>query len=596
MRTYKQGSEYPKHLGDYTQADFDRMTPKQLVNIIKNFQSFDNFILQTDSYKMTHHLLLPEGMTEAYAYMEPRGGEMPYSVMFGLQYYIKKYLAGVRITPEKIEAARKMNIAHFGFDCFNDKMWYHIWEKHGGMLPLEIKAVPEGTPVAIKNVLMTIRNTDDKCSALTNITETLLLKLWAPNTIAAYARLVRTLIMKYHALSSDAPQWLVNFMHHDFGYRGVSSEETARILGAAALSSGFVGTDTMGALVFCKEYYNEECAGFSVIASEHSVHCSYGARDMEPESYRHIIEEVKRVCANVNPASGVIILSLVSDTYNIYNVVKRIIPGLRNEFIGWTNNHGIPIKIVVRPDSGDPATVLFGYKQNELNIHKFTGKQLLTRIGWGYTTEEQKTVDTIIRVAEDMKISKEEAAELVDKGVVQILMDEFEFTTNSKGFRVLHPQVGVLQGDGVSYKMMQKMYRIMIHLKIDIMNVVFGSGGKYLQAHDRDEQCYATKVIHVIIDGNGICVQKNPITDAGKKSRKGYVKLVRTGLTWKDYITLQSGDPGFDEAIDVLITVFLNGELVVEYDFVDIRANAVIHPSEYEFDIAEFEKLELIEE
>ena len=590
MHSYNQGDRYPKHLGDYTQKDFDIMTPKQLVNIIKNFQAFDNFILQTDSYKMTHHLLLPEGMQEAYAYMEPRGGEMPYSVMFGLQYYIKKYLAGVRITPEKIEAARKMNIAHFGFDCFNDKMWYHIWEKHGGMLPLEIKAVPEGTPVAIKNVLMTIRNTDDKCSALTNITETLLLKLWAPNTIAAYARIVRTLIMKYHAMSSDAPQWLVNFMHHDFGYRGVSSEETARILGAAALSSGFVGTDTMGALVFCKEYYNEECAGFSVIASEHSVHCSYGARDKEPCSYKHIIEEVKRVCADVKPSSGVIILSLVSDTYNIYNVVKRIIPGLRSEFIGWTNNYGIPIKIVVRPDSGDPATVLFGYKQAESNTRKETVVELVNYED-PKSKEEIKTIETADRIAADMKITLLQAAELVDKGVLQILFDEFGFTTNSKGFRVLHSQVGVLQGDGVSYKMMQKMYRIMIFLKIDIMNVVFGSGGKYLQAHDRDEQGYATKVIHVIIDGNGMCVQKNPITDAGKKSKKGYLKLIRTGPTWKDYITLQQGDSGYDTAIDILVTVFLNGYLMVEYDFVDIRVNAQIHPSEYQFDIEEISKI-----
>ena len=134
----------------------------------------------------------------------------------------------------------------------------------------------------------------------------------------------------------------------------------------------------------------------------------------------------------------------------------------------------------------------------------------------------------------------------------------------------------------------------MIRLKLDIMNVVFGSGGKYLQAHDRDEQGYATKVIHVIINGVNMCVQKNPITDAAKKSKKGYLKLVRTGPTWKDYITLQEGDPGFDEAEDVLVTVFLNGELLIEYDFCDLRANAEIHPSEYEFDIAELE-MEILE-
>lgn len=576
MITYNQHNKCTKHFGDYTDAELARMSPQKLIKLIKEFQKSDNLIIMTDSYKMTHHVALPDKLEESYAYLEARGGEMPYTVLTMLQYYIKKYLAGVRITPEKIEEARRKNIAHFGFDCFNADMWYYIWEKHGGKLPLEIKAVPEGTPVAIKNVLVTIKNTDtepDKCAALVNITETLILKLWASNTVATYARLVRTLIKKYHKLTSDAPEFLIDFMHHDFGYRGVSSEETARILGTAALSTGFVGTDTMGALVLAEDYYNEPMAGFSVIATEHSVVCSYGVRDKEPVAYKTIIEKVKKLCADVKPASGVIILSLVSDTYNIYNVCKRILPDLKEEFIGWTNNHGIPIKIVVRPDSGDPATVLFGYHHS------------------GKYAYDIKTLETINRIALDMNISDAEAGELVDKGIMQILMEEFGFTVNSKGYKVLHPQIGVLQGDGVNYKMIQSMYKIMIRQKLDIMNLVFGSGGKYLQAHDRDEQGYATKVIHVIINGEGICVQKNPITDAAKKSKKGYLKLVRTGPTWKDFVTLQSGDPGFEEAEDYLIVVFLNGELMVEYDLADLRKNSDVLPEEIEFTESELEEL-----
>ena len=587
------------HYGDYTQAELDKMSIKKLIRIIKKFQMEDNFITMSDSYKMTHHLLLPDHLQEAYAYLEPRGGEMPYTVLTLVQYYIKKYIAGIRITPEKIEEARQKNIKHFGFDCFNADMWNYIWEKHGGRLPLEIKAVPEGTPVAIKNVLVTIRNTDTEselCGPLPNITETLLLKLWAPNTVAAYARLVMTLILKYHALSYDAPKYLVNFMHHDFGYRGVSSEETARILGAAALSVGFLGTDTMGALTLAEEYYYEDMAGFSVIASEHSVHCAYGGRDMEYESYRNAIAKVK-----VKPASGVIVLSLVSDTYNIYNVCKRILTSLSKEFIGWTNNHGIPLKIVVRPDSGDPATVLFGYyAANPMPA-------LCPEHGTGCNCtkphykagHDKKTLGVITRIAEDMKISEEEAAELVDKGIFNILFEEFGHTINSKGFRVLHPQIGVLQGDGVSYKMMQTMYKIMVrpNIKIDIMNLVFGSGGKYLQAHDRDEQGYATKVIHVIINNEGICVQKNPITDATKKSKKGYLKLVRTGPTWKDYKTLQTGDDGFDEAEDVLQTVFLNGELILDYEFSDLRRNCEIREEEYAIEVdSDIPRVEFIQE
>ena len=595
MITYNQQNKCPKHFGDYTDAELAAMSPQKLIKLIKEYQKTDNLIIMTDSYKMTHHVALPDKLEESFAYLEARGGEMPYTVLTLLQYYIKKYLAGVRITPEKIEEARRKNIAHFGFDCFNADMWYYIWEKHGGVLPLEIKAVPEGTPVAIKNVLVTIKNTDiapDKCAALVNIIETLILKLWASNTVATYARLVRTLIKKYHKLTSDLPEFLIDFMHHDFGYRGVSSEETARILSTAALSTGFVGTDTMGALVLAEDYYNEPMAGFSVIATEHSVVCSYGPRENEPIAYKTIIDKVKKLCADVKPASGIIILSLVSDTYNIYNVCKRILPDLKSEFIGWTNNHGIPIKIVVRPDSGDPATVLFGYKENAENVNRLLAASLLEQPeGAAISKDEQKTVDTIKRIALDMNISNEEAAELVDKGVFQILFEEFGYTVNSKGYKAINPQIGVLQGDGVNYKMMQSMYKIMLRHKHDIMNLVFGSGGKYLQAHDRDEQGYATKVIHVIIDGEGICVQKNPITDATKKSKKGYLKLVRTGPTWKDFVTLQSGDPGFDEAEDYLVTVFLNGELIVEYDLADLRKNSDVLPEEIEFTESELEEL-----
>ncbi len=548
-----------KHYGDYTDAELEKMSIKQLIKIIKHEQANDNFIIMSDSYKMTHHLLLPDGITEAYSYLTSRGGEMPYTVFFGLQYYLRKYVAGVRITPDKIEEARQMNIAHFGFDCFDDAMWYHIWNKHGGVLPLEIKAIPEGTAIKTKNILMDIINTDDKTAALTNITETLLLKLWATNTVGAYDRILKTLIKKYWKLTSDVPEFLIDYMHHDFGYRGVSSEETARLLGCAALTQ-FKGTDTMGALKLAKDYYNESMAGFSVIASEHSVHCSYGKRDKEAEGYAKIIEKVKKKCWNVNPASGIIILSLVSDTYNIYNVSKRILPFLKDAFIGWKNKHGCTIKIVLRPDSGNPQKVLFGINDIDFSVEDYELAQ---------------------RCAVDMNISIEDAIVLIKKGIFEILFDEFGYTINSKGYKVLHSQIGVLQGDGVSYKVISDIYKIMVSKKIDIMNLVFGSGGKHLQAHDRDEQKYATKVIHVIINGKGISVQKKPITDLGKESKCGYLKLKRTGPTWKDYITLQSDDEGYDECENVLNRVFLNGEILIEYDLSEVRKNGEILEIEF---------------
>lgn len=552
-----------KHFGDYTDKQLAQMSTEELVSIIKNAQMDDNFIIMTDSYKMTHWMFMPDGINELWSYMEPRGGEMPYTVFCLLQYYLKKYLCGVRVTPEKIEEARQANIAHFGFDCFNAEMWNYIWEKHGGILPLEICAVPEGTPVAVKNIIMSIVNTDktpNMCAPLTNITETLLMKLWAPNTVAAYVRIIKELMMRYHALSSDAPAFLIDFMHHDFGYRGTNSEESARILGTAAMTQ-FKGTDTLGACKLAKDYYGEEMAGFSVIATEHSIQCAVArGKEGELEAYRQMIRTVKKKAAKFNPPSGVIILSMVSDTYNIYRVCNNILPELADEFIGWKNDNGIPLKIVVRPDSGDPETVLFGDKN---------------------VKEDNVIVQRMVKEYGETLFN---AMAMVEQGVFKILFQRFGSTMNSKKYQMLHPQIGVLQGDGVSLKSISLLYVRMMEERIDSMMLVFGSGGKLLQAHDRDEQKYAIKATHIIVNGESVNIEKDPITDSGKKSKKGYLKLVRKqmsdvpGEEYKNFVTLQSGDPGFDEAVDVLIPIFRNGELLKEYLLPDLRKNAALTP------------------
>ena len=544
-----------KIYGDYTIDYLKTLSHSDLTKIITELQSEDNFIIMTDSYKMTHHLLTPDKLQEVYSYLESRGGEMEYTTLCTLQYYLMKYLAGVRITKEKIEEAREFNIKHFGFDCFDDKLWNHILEKHGGKLPLEIKAVPEGTPIKVKNILMSIRNTDKNCAALTNITETLLMKIWAPNTVATYNRHIKELIMKYCKLTSDVPLEFTKYSHHDFGYRGVSSEETGRICSMAAMTQ-FEGTDTLGGIKLIRDYYNGDMSGYSVIATEHMVVCSYGSRENEMISYRTIINNVKEKYKDVDVPSKTIILSLVSDTYNIYNVCYNILPSLSDEFIGWKNSKGCSIKIVIRPDSGDPESTLFGYK----NPNEF------------------KEYDDIFNaVKEDMFISDELTTELLSKGVFGILFDKFGSSFNSKGYKTLNPQIGVLQGDGISLKTIEKLLIRMYVDKIDTMSLVFGSGGKNLQAHDRDEQKYAIKATHVIVDGNNINVQKKPATDPMKVSKTGYLKLRKFGNTWRDYETISSVDKEkYDETDDFLDLVFLNGEIMKKYTIDDIRENAKI--------------------
>ena len=137
------------------------------------------FPVLTDSYKFSHYKQYPPGTEHVYSYFESRGGKFDNTVFFGLQYLLKRYFEGVVVTREAIEAAREFSSQHFGNEnVFNLEGWEHILNEHGGKLPIRIKAVQEGTPVPVSNVLMTVENTDPKCYWLTNLVETVLVQLW----------------------------------------------------------------------------------------------------------------------------------------------------------------------------------------------------------------------------------------------------------------------------------------------------------------------------------------------------------------------------------------------------------------------------------
>src|SRR5207237_2677566 len=111
---------------------------------------------------------------------------------FGLQYYLKRYLEGQVFTPEDIAEADEFCQVHFGQDgYFNRRGWTELYESWGGKLPVEIKAVPEGTVVPVSNVLLTVENTDPRFPWLTNYLETLLLKVWYPITVATLSREIK---------------------------------------------------------------------------------------------------------------------------------------------------------------------------------------------------------------------------------------------------------------------------------------------------------------------------------------------------------------------------------------------------------------------
>lgn len=343
----------------------------------------DNILLLTDSYKVGHWPQYPEGTTEVYSYFESRGGAYPSTVFFGLQYIIEKYLTRP-FTFDDIEEADALYRAHFGTEnLFNYNGWYNMLSKHGGRLPVRIKAVPEGSVVPVSNVLMTVENTDPEFPWLTNWLETLLSQVWYPTTVATVSWHVRQYILSQ--LERSGTPEAINFKLHDFGFRGVSSVESAGIGGAAHLTS-FMGTDTVPALTFLQDYYYADMAGFSVPASEHSTMTSWG-KDHEVDAYRNMIVKYHDMP----------IVSVVSDSYDIFTACRDLWGGvLKDEVLGMEGT------LVVRPDSGDPPVVVielleilgekFGWERNEKDYKVLNPK---VRLIWGDGLEPN-TIQSIL--------------------------------------------------------------------------------------------------------------------------------------------------------------------------------------------------------
>ena len=458
----------------------------------------NNLILLSDSYKVSHHKQYPPDTRKVYSYFESRGGLYKDVVFFGLQYFLKRYLVGCEVSERDIDEAERLFKLHFGTDkLFNRAGWEYIVEKYDGKLPIEIKAVPEGTPVPYLNVMMTVENTDPKCYWLTNYIETLLVQVWYPCTVATQSREIKKLILKYLERTGDPS--LVDFKLHDFGFRGVSSVESAGIGGAAHLVN-FKGTDTMAALILAEEIYNCPMAGFSIPAAEHSTIVSWG-KDHEADAMENMLNQFPEG-----------LVAVVSDSFNIYEACENIWGGVLRDKV--RNRNGT---LIVRPDSGYPPVV-------------------------------------------------------VEK-VITILGDNFGYSVNTKGYKVLNPKIRVIQGDGVDFEMIDKILDRLKYSGWSADNLAFGMGGALLQKLNRDTQKFAFKCSYVQVGDEGRDVYKEPITDSGKRSKAGKLKLIRKEDGSVDTINTEVG---YEK--DLLETVFLNGEIMKEYTFDEIRKNAQIQP------------------
>lgn len=454
----------------------------------------NNFVLMTDSYKVSHWNLYPQGIQKVHSYLESRGGKFGKTVFFGLQYYIQEYLIGQQVTQAKIDEADEFFKAYFGSDIFNRAGWEYILREHDGKLPLIIRAIPEGTVTKTGTVLMTIENTDPHCAWLVNYTETLLMKVWGAITVATQSFHIALGIRGFLERTGDNGG--LPFKCHCFGYRGVFTEEQAAIAGGAHLLS-FMGTDTLAAIRFLKQYYGAGMTGFSIPATEHSIICSFGGRENERDAFANLLEKYPKG-----------LIACVSDTYDIYNACENLWGGEFREQI--LAREGV---LVIRLDSGDYFEVA--------------------------------------------------------PKCLEILWNKFGGTVNEKGFKVLDPHVRIIQGDGMDHDSILALYAKLEELGWSADNLAVGSGGGLLQKMNRDTLKFAIKCSAVLINDEWIDVFKDPITDPGKRSKRGRYKTVeKAGEIFSVPNTYDA--PG---STDLMETVFENGEMKKSYSYDEIKVN-----------------------
>ncbi|MHB1087223.1 MAG: nicotinate phosphoribosyltransferase [Acidimicrobiales bacterium] len=480
--------------------------------------------LLTDFYKISHIAQYPEATSTVYSTWIAREsliGGIDHVVAFGVQSVIQRYFVDYfnehffrRALDEVLEEYTRIIRNTLGIESPATAHLEALWSL--GYLPLEIRALPEGTLTPLRVPMVTAVNTLDEFYWLTNFVETLFsAESWILTTSATVAFEYRKLFDRY-ARETGGDLTAVPFQGHDFSFRGMSSIEAAAASGAAHLLS-FYGTDTIPAILFHEYYYgansDTEMVGASIPATEHSVMCAYGNEgpDDEFNSFAHIVTDLY--------PDGFV--SVVSDTWDLWRVIGEYLPLLKDRIMARDG------RVVIRPDSGDPVDIVTG-----------------SGLGDG---------------------------SLADLGVVESLWNVFHGTINEQGYKVLDPHIGVIYGDAIS---LSSATRILTRLKdkgFASTNIVFGVGSFSYQHTNRDTFGHAFKSTSVTVRGVEKAIFKDPVTDANhmKRSLRGRVAVVDTesGLEVVDGLMSHEELEG-----DLLQVVFRDGAVANIQTLAQIRA------------------------
>ncbi len=432
-------------------------------------------ITQTDGYKLDHRRQYPKGTEYVYSNWTARGtriDDVDKVIFVGLQAAIQRRLMEDFVPFFAADVDEVCNAYQNMLDTYlgpNDIGTSHIRALHAlGYLPLVFKALPEGTHVPLRVPMFTVENTHPDFFWLTNYFETILsCELWMPMTSATNAGRIREAMNKW-AIKTTGSTDGVGFLGHDFSMRGMAGAGAANLSGLGHLVA-FTGTETVPVLKYIQDYYPFD--GFlagTVPATEHSVMCAGGA-ESERETFERLLD--------LYPAG---FLSVVSDTWDFWKVMTEHLPALHDRIMARDG------RLVVRPDSGDPADIICG-----------------TELQGGDIPEE--------------------------RGAIQLLWDEFGGTVNELGYKVLDSHVGLIYGDAMNFDRIEDINSRLEAKGFVTTSWVAGLGSYGYQYQTRDTFGFAMKATNVTINGVEKAIYKNPKTDSGlKRSLKGRIAVIRS--------------------------------------------------------------------
>jgi len=326
----------------------------------------------------------------------------------------------------------------------------------------------------------------------------------------------------------------LDFQNHDFSFRGMQSIESA-ISSGMGFSVCSKGSDTLPVLWGNSKYYSTQNSVCSVPATEHAVMTAYG-KEKEEVAFSRIL--------SLYPTG---IISLVSDSYDFFKIHTDTIYKLKDQILARNG------KTVFRGDSGNPADMICGMNileyttleeakedfENELYDNQIHGEQefeiseeklvkvegklyhLIADIDWNRYDKQYYHI-------EDISFKEFEIEQLPEhKGQVELLWDCFGGTISSTGYKILNEKVGVIWGDGITFKNQTDILERLEAKGFASCNIVFGIGSYSMGYATRDNQGTACKATYIEGNGEGREIYKDPKTDPGKKSAKGLLAVLK---------------------------------------------------------------------